>query len=72
MDLLEKDTIEPEDYTFSLVPVQVNFEQMTNTGYGSVQYVETDIQPYLLAPTMCTVDLTKTKIKLTYSRQTSN
>lgn len=72
MDLLEKDTIEPEDYTFSLVPVQVNFEQMTNTGYGSVQYIETDIQPYLLAPTMCTVDLTKTKIKLTYSRQTSN
>lgn len=73
LDLLSKESIEEEDYTFSLVPVQVNFEQMASSGYYSTtQYVESDIQPYLLTPVMCTVDLSKTKVKLTYSRQTSN
>lgn len=74
LDLLSKETVEEEDYTFSLVPVQVNFEQMAGSSYyySSTQYIESDIQPYLLTPVMCTVDLTKTKIKLTYSRQTSN
>lgn len=73
LNLLEKETLEPEDYTFSLVPVTVNFEATSNSGYyGTTEYTETDIQPYLSAPAMCVVDLTKTKIKLTYSRQVAN
>lgn len=74
LKLLDKEEITEDDFTFSLVPVQVNFEKMTNTSYysSSVQYTESDIQPYSLGPVMCTVDLTKTKIKLTYSRQVSN
>lgn len=72
LDLLAKEEVTEEDYTFSLVPVQVNFEALVSDSYysSSVNYTESDIQPYLLSPAMGTVDLSKVKIKLTYSHQT--
>lgn len=72
LEMLGKESISAEDYTFSLVPVQVNFEELASSGSyyysSSAQYAESDIQPYLLKPVMCTVNLADAKIKLTYSK----
>ncbi len=69
--LLEKDEISAEDCTFCLVPVTVNFEAQSSGSYyySQTSYVETDMQPYFMAPVMGTVDLTNAKIKLTYTTQ---
>lgn len=69
-NLLEKEEITDEDCTFCLVPVIVNFETSSSSNYyyGTTQ-VETDIQPYLLSPVMASVDLSKVKIKMTYTVQ---
>lgn len=69
LDMLAKESITAEDYTFSLVPVQVNFEQLVNTSYysSSVQYTESEILPYILTPAMAEVRLDKVKIRLTYT-----
>jgi len=73
LEMLKKDELTAEDYTFSFVPVQVNFEALANSGYYyGTQYVETDIQPYLLAPVAALVDLSKAEIVMTYSRQIFN
>lgn len=73
MDLLAKDKVEADDYTFSFVPVQVNFEAMANSGYYyyQTQYQETDIQPYLLAPVAAMVHPKEIEVILTYSKQTA-
>ena len=70
-DMLDREEIKPEDYTFSLVPVQVNFESTASSGYyGSSSQVESEILPYLVTPAMADIRLDKAKIKFTYSLQT--
>ena len=71
LDMLEKEEIKEEDYTFSLVPVQVEFEELVNSGYYSttVQKTESAVTPYVMAPAMARVDLSKAKVKFTYSSQ---
>ena len=70
--LLDKEEITPDDYTFSLVPVQVSFENLVNTSYYSTttQQTESEIQPYLISPAMADVKINEAKIKFTYSLQT--
>lgn len=69
--MLDREEIKPEDYTFSLVPVQVNFESTASSGYyGSSSQVESEILPYLVTPAMADIRLDKAKIKFTYSLQT--
>lgn len=73
--MLEKDEITPEDYTFSLVPVNVSFEQLANSGsyyyyQTTTSETESEIQPYATSPVMADVHIDKAKIKLTYSLQT--
>lgn len=69
--LLEKkdDEITPDDYTFSLVPVQVNFENLAGYYYSTSQ-TEAEVLPYLMSPVMADVRLDKAKIIFTYSLQT--
>lgn len=65
-----RDNITPEDYTFCLIPVQVSFETLANSGYyysTSTSTTESDVQPYLTTPVMADVRLDKAKIKFTYS-----
>ena len=70
LEMLKKEEITADDYTFSFVPVQVNFEVLASSGYYyGTQYVESDIQPYLLAPVAATVDISKAEIVMTYSHQ---
>ena len=70
--LLDKEEITPDDCTFSLVPVQVSFENLVNTSYYSTttQQTESEIQPYLISPAMADVKINEAKIKFTYSLQT--
>ena len=69
-EMLERDEIKPEDYTFSLVPVQVNFENLASSGYyGSSGQTESEILPYLTRPAMAVIGLDRAKIKFSYSLQ---
>lgn len=74
LDLMEKESITAEDYTFCLVPVQVNFENTASSSYyyyGSAQsQVESEVLPYVQSPVVADVRLADAKIKLTYSLQT--
>lgn len=72
MNLLDKETITAEDYTFAFVPVEVTLEALSNSGYYyQTQYQATDIQPYLLNPVAAIVHAKDIKVKLTYSKQTA-
>lgn len=67
--MLEKEEVTADDYTFSLVPVQINFEQLVNSGYSyTTEYTESEVLPYLVTPVMAHIPLDKAKIKLTFSR----
>lgn len=66
--LLEKESITPDDYTFTFCPVLVTFETITS-GYQQVQ-IESTVVPYITAPSMAKLSLDKAKIKFTYSLQT--
>ncbi|MCM1067196.1 MAG: DUF4270 domain-containing protein [Muribaculaceae bacterium] len=72
-DMLEREEIKPEDYTFSLVPVQVNFENLAGGSsyyYGTTSQTESEILPYLVSPVMADIRVDKAKIKFSYSLQT--
>lgn len=66
--MLEKDTLQPEDYTFTVMPVNAQFE--SSSSYYSSEEVLVFMMPYMSAPVMATLDLDKAKIKLIYSTQT--
>lgn len=68
--LLESDT-EPteEDYTFCIVPVTINFE-LDMTSYQQ-NYIVSEVIPYVSGPAVAVLDLSKAKVKLTYSKQVS-
>lgn len=74
LNLMEKETIEPEDYTFCLIPVQVNFENTAGSSnyyyYGTASQVESEVLPYVQSPVVAEVRFEDAKIKLTYSLQT--
>ncbi|MEZ3577099.1 MAG: DUF4270 domain-containing protein [Muribaculaceae bacterium] len=73
MEMLTRDEIKEEDYTFDLIPVQVNFEQLVNNSYyGQTQYIESEVQPYLTSPAVGQLHLDKAKIQLTFSRLSAN
>lgn len=65
--LLEKDTLQPEDYTFTVMPVSAQFEK--SQSYYSSEEVLVFMMPYMSAPVMASLDLDKAKIKLIYSTQ---
>lgn len=71
LDMLAKEEVTADDFTFSLVPVQVEFENLVNTSYYStaVQKTESSVTPYIVAPAMARVDLPGAKVKFTYSSQ---
>ncbi len=69
--LLEKGEITPEDYTFTLTPVQVELEYSSGSGYyGSYDYVVSRIVPYVSKPAMTKISLKDAKILVTFSTGT--
>ena len=71
LEMLDKETIEDEDCQFCLIPVQVNFEEISSGSsyYPSTQQVISEVLPYLVSPVAAIVRLDDTKIKFTYSLQ---
>lgn len=67
--LLEKDSLDPEDYTFTIMPVSAQFEKAQNSYTSSSEDVLVFMIPYMSAPVMATLDFDKAKIRLTYSTQ---
>lgn len=71
LDILKKDEITPEDYTFTLTPVTIQTEvNSSNSYYGSTTTYVSSIDPYIGAPVMVQLDLSKAKVTLTFSKQT--
>ena len=69
LDMLKKDNITPEDYTFTLTPVVVETESSSSGYYGSTTYVSA-IEPYVGAPVMVKLDLSKANVSFSFSKPT--
>ncbi len=72
LDLLAKDNITADDYTFTLTPVNVITETSSSGYYSSGQTYITGVTPYVSGPSMCKIDFSNAKIKFTYSKQSIN
>lgn len=72
LDILEAEkngeSVDEEDYEFTLVPVNVSTETVTNYNGTETVYV-TKCQPYLTKPTMTQLFTDRTVIVFTYSTQ---
>jgi hypothetical protein len=69
LDMMAKDQISAADYTFTLTPVNVVTEESSSSYYYSGQTYVQAITPYIAGPAMCKLNLEKTKITFTYSKQ---
>ena len=70
LDMLDKEEITEDDYTFILTPVQVNTESTggtTSIYYPTTSAVVSSIVPYVSKPAMCRILPENAKIKLTFS-----
>ena len=75
LDLLSKDELTEEDYTFVVTPVQVNTEAAASSGsyyYGTTNYVVSSIVPYVSKPAMGKILLDDAKITFTFSAGSQN
>ena len=72
IDLLEKQSLDADDYIFTLTPVNVETETTSSNYYQSgVSYI-TSISPYVTKPALVELDIPKAKIKVTFTRQYAN
>ncbi len=72
LDMLAKGSLEVEDYTFTVTPVDVIYEQNASSNYYYYEQTQAYISgviPYVSGPSMCKLSLDKAKIKFTYSKQ---
>lgn len=72
LDLLKKDEIKEEDYTFVITPVSLVTTQEASTSYYYYYSTEEHINaivPYISTPAMAELDLKNSKITLTFSKQ---
>lgn len=68
LDMMKKDNITEDDYTFVLTPVQINTESAGSSSYYySGATVITSIVPYVSKPAVCRIIPAEAKIKLTFS-----
>lgn len=72
LEMLKKDEITPDDYTFTLTPVNVITESSSSSYYYQGTTYINSIVPYVETPVMIKLNLDKAKIILTYSKQTIN
>ena len=69
LNMLAKESLTADDYTFTITPVNVITETSSGSYYQSGSTYITGINPYVSGPAMCKLSLDKAKIKLTYSKQ---
>ena len=71
LDLMSQETVNEEDYTFILMPVNAITESSSDM-YGSATVTLTGIAPYVAEPKMTRILVDKSKINFVYSKQTTN
>lgn len=71
VDLMNKETVSEEDFTFVLVPVNVTTET-NNDYYGSATTTVTAVVPYVTEPKMARILLDQAGIKFVYTLQKTN
>lgn len=72
LDEYEKNgKVDAEDYTFTLTPVTVTTETNSSGYYSTTTYISA-ITPYVLTPVMTKLDLDKTKLTFTFTKQSVN
>lgn len=74
LDLLSKDEVKEEDYTFVITPVSLVTTEEAST-YYYYYYTQTNVSaivPYTSTPAMASLDLKNSKITLTFSKQVVN
>lgn len=59
------DTVDPDDYTFTLTPVNISSE----SDYYGTSTIITEMNPYVGEPRMVELDLSNSTITLTFTRQ---
>lgn len=75
LEKIKKDNITEDDYTFSLVPVNVTFESSPSYSssyyYGSTasSQVVAQVQPFISSPAMGVLNIPKAQVLFTYSSQ---
>lgn len=72
LDLIEKDNIAAEDYTFVITPVNIETETTSGSYYSDGTTYVTTISPYVTKPAMADLDIENSKIKITFTRQSAN
>lgn len=64
--------ITEDDISFTLVPVDITTEEVTNPYTNEITVYVTGVLPYILKPTMVELDTQKANITFTYSNQIIN
>lgn len=72
LDMLDKEIPTAEDYTFTIMPVDVQTESTQESYYQSAMTYTTAITPFISGASMVKLNLSKAKITLTFGKQTSN
>lgn len=74
MKMLEKETLTPDDYTFTVTPIALETETSSSSSYyyyytSSSSTTINAITPMVAMPSIVRLELDKAKIKLTYSKR---
>lgn len=72
LDLLGRDDVKLEDYTFIITPVNIETETTSGSYYTEGSTYVTTINPYVTKPAMVELDIANCKIKLTFTRQSGS
>lgn len=69
LDLINKGTVTEEDTDFTIVPVEITSESVTNSYYGSTSTYVTKCTPYTKKPTMTRLHADEALIVFSFSSQ---
>ena len=67
VDMLGKEEITPEDYTFVLTPINIE-TQTSSSGYNTSSVI-TAMTPYITGPSLAKINIGEAKIIVVYSKQ---
>ena len=70
LNLLEKKEIKPEDIEFTLIPVEITTEDVSDY-YGNTTPTVVGCTPYTIAPTMTRLDMDRAVVTFAFSQQST-
>lgn len=70
LNLLSKKEVKPEDIEFTLIPVEIQTEDVTDY-YGNITKTVVGCLPYTMAPTMTRIDMDRAVVTFAFSQQST-